>query len=112
MIWGCQYDQVMKFIDPTTSFVKTTGRVSHNLKAVYQTGGLNYAGSITYNDVAKNIYDLEGNVRAWTTEANSAYGRVYRGGDYYNSRSPSYRNYNDPNYDNTYTGSVCQLYIK
>ena len=82
MIQGAAYDQVMKFIDPTTSFVKTIGRVSHDLYDVYQTGGLNYAGTVTYNDVAKNIYDLEGNLEVWTSGAYSVNSRISRGGYY------------------------------
>ena len=73
MVQGAAYDQVMKFIDPTTSFVKRIGRVAHGANyftiTPYQTGGLNYSsvytGNKPYNDVAKNIYDLEGNVRAF-----------------------------------------------
>ena len=38
-------------------------------------------GSVS-TDVSKNIYDLAGNCREWTMEANSTPGRVGRGGDY------------------------------
>ena len=119
MIQGATYDQVMKFIDPTTSFVKTTGKVGHGSSYFtsypYQTGGLNYSsvytGTVTYNDVAKNIYDLEGNVSAWTTEAYNTYGRVLRGGGYSYSYSPSNRYYWVPYSGTLSNGSICQLYI-
>ena len=85
MIQGAAYDQVMKFVengerpDGQPYNIKTAGNVGHNLSSPYQTAGLNYSSSVSYNDKVKNIYDLEGNVMTWTTEANSTFGRVYRG---------------------------------
>ena len=85
MIQGSAYDQVMKFVengkrpDGSTYTIKTVGNVGHDLSGRYQTGGLNYSSSTQYNDKVKNIYDLEGNVRVWTTEANFTYYRVFRG---------------------------------
>lgn len=90
MIQGAAYDQVMKFVENGTRpdgepyTIKTVGHVAHtssqNITGVYQTGGINYpsAATVPYNDCVKNIYDLEGNVRAWTTEANSNSIRVSR----------------------------------
>ena len=58
-------------------------------------------GSTEYTKT-NNIYDMAGNVCEWTTEANSAYSRVNRGGSCY-SYGSSYpmanRNFNNPNYD-------------
>ena len=85
MIQGAAYDQVMKFVengerpDGQPYNIKTAGNVGHDLSDMYQTGGLNYSGSVQYNDKVKNIYDLEGNVFTWTTEARSTDRRVYRG---------------------------------
>ena len=85
MIQGAAYDQVMKFVengerpDGQPYNIKTAGNVGHDLSDMYQTGGLNYSGSVQYNDKVKNIYDLEGNVFIWTTEAYSRNYRVYRG---------------------------------
>ena len=85
MIQGAAYDQVMKFVengerpDGQPYNIKTAGNVGHNLSSPYQTAGLNYSSSVSYNDKVKNIYDLEGNVMTWTTEANSTSYRVYRG---------------------------------
>ena len=85
MIQGSAYDQVMKFVengkrpDGGTYTIKTVGNVGHDLSDNYQTGGLNYSSSIQYNDKVKNIYDLEGNVYIWTTEAHSTDSRVSRG---------------------------------
>ena len=85
MIQGAAYDQVMKFVengerpDGQPYNITTAGNVGHDLSDMYQTGGLNYSGSVQYNDKVKNIYDLEGNVRTWTTEAHSSNNRVNRG---------------------------------
>ena len=93
MIQGAAYDQVMKFVengerpDGQPYNITTAGNVGHESSSFttkpYQTGGrdysTNYTGTTPYNDKVKNIYDLEGNVRAWTTEAYSTAGRVYRG---------------------------------
>jgi len=102
MIQGAAYDQVMKFVNTATYSVTTAGNVGHSTEqgagSRYQTGGLNYNAKTDamtdykeYKDLSKNIFDLEGNVRAWTTEAYSTNGRVYRGGNYYLSNSASYR---------------------
>ena len=93
MIQGAAYDQVMKFVengrrpDGGTYTITEDGNVGHGSSSFttrpYQTGGrdyaTNYTGTTPYNDKVKNIYDLEGNVRAWTTEASSAFYRVGRG---------------------------------
>ena len=87
MIQGAAYDQVMKFVNTASYSVTTAVNVGHTgsefTTTPYQTGGLdystNYSGTTAYNDVSKNIYDLEGNVRAWTTEANAINERVSRG---------------------------------
>ena len=93
MIQGSAYDQVMNFVengerpDGQPYNITTYGNVGHGSSSFktkpYQTGGRNYSTSYTgttpYNDKVKNIYDLEGNVLTWTTEARSTYGRVFRG---------------------------------
>ena len=88
MIQGAAYDQVMKFVengerpDSNTYTIKTAGNVGHDRvysDEPWQTGGLNYSSSTPYNDKVKNIYDLEGNVYTWTTEAYFTDDRVFRG---------------------------------
>ena len=93
MIQGAAYDQVMKFVengerpDGQPYNIKTAGNVGHGYSSFttkpYQTGGrdysTNYTGTTPYNDKVKNIYDLEGNVMTWTTEAYSTGYRVSRG---------------------------------
>ena len=93
MIQGAAYDQVMKFVengerpDGQPYNITTYGNVGHGSSSFtttpYQTGGrdysTNYTGTTPYNDKVKNIYDLEGNVLTWTTEAYSSSDRVIRG---------------------------------
>ena len=67
MIWGCQYDQVIKFIGEEAQ----TGHSDRNL--IIALSGQNEL------DKMKNIYDLEGNYGEWTAEAYSTGGRALRG---------------------------------
>ena len=114
MIQGAAYDQVMKFINTASYDVTTAGNVGHNFSNIYQTGGRDYIG--TYNDTSKNIFDLEGNVSAWTTEVNLNKGRASRGGEYsddYGVGSASCRSNGLPYYDTSnYIGTVLQIYVK
>jgi len=90
MIWGCQWDAMLKFIltGQDASHVTADTNVGHTstefTSKPYLTGGTNYStvytGSTAYNDIASNIYDLEGNVKEWTQEANDVLLRVSRGG--------------------------------
>lgn len=59
------------------------------------------AGSAEYTKT-NNIYDMAGNVWEWTTEANSTYNRVCRGGNYYGNGynyPMAYRDYSNPSND-------------
>ena len=77
MIWGCEWDRVMKFINGSLDgggneyLVGTNGRNRH--VGITQTGNNN-------DDKVKNIYDLEGNLREFTLEAHENEERVARGG--------------------------------
>ena len=81
MIWGCQWDAMLKFIltGNESDHVTVSTNVSHNLTRAYSTGGIDYTGSVTYNDIASNIYDLEGNVFEWNQMASSTM-RAFSGG--------------------------------
>ena len=61
-----------------------------------------------------NIYDLAGNCCEWTTESLSSYGRVRRGGSYFNggSNNPAYpRNGYSPTDSNYNVGFRVSLYV-
>ena len=87
MILGACYDQVLEFVNTENYNVKQDENVGHTysefITMPYLTGGIeyskSYSGTVAYNDFSKNIYDLEGNVLEFTTEANSSISRVGRG---------------------------------
>ena len=71
MIWGCQYDQVIKFIGEEAQ----VGHKERNLTATHDLSGQNEL------DKMNNVYDLEGNYREWTLENYSDI-RVIRGSNF------------------------------
>ena len=80
MIWGCQYDQVIKFL-------KENGE-DPEIGHTYIAGSRALSGQ-NEQDCMKNIYDLEGNHGEWTAGAYSNYGRMFRG-HYYGSTNSGY----------------------
>ena len=81
LIYGVQWDAIMNFIDPayatgscdSSSFVRDSSGKGWYSQSVPTTTGSNADYAV------KNIYDLGGNVREWTMEANNTYFRVHRG---------------------------------
>ena len=102
MIYGSQYDAMMTWMG---SAANTT--IGDNRNTDRTTGTCD-------TDVINNVYDLYGNSFEWTQEANNVYYRVYRGGNYQYSRSPSDRDPDNPEFvdDWGYRGSRLSLYIK
>ena len=94
MIWGCQYDQVMKFVDDKSDGAGNTFDVT-TLRSERHTNSLAATGN-NINDKVQNIYDLEGNVHEWTLEAYSTIYRVIRGGCYDFRNFAAYRFLNSP----------------
>ena len=73
MILGTCHDQMLEFVNVEGKYdVTKAGNVKHNFSGNYNTGNQS-------TDMSKNIYDLEGNVLEWTTEAVSTSDRVRRG---------------------------------
>ncbi len=114
MMLGTCHDQMLEFVNVAGKYdVTKAGNVGHTSSKFttkpYLTGGVgyneNYSGYETepYKDLSKNIYDLEGNVCEWTTEACDPYDRVYRAGCYVSSLSASFRNGNNPDYSDIFT---------
>ena len=127
MIWGCQWDQVCKFIETAKDANGDTISLSDSTKygnyknsqapanaGNYQSNKKKNTGS---NEAWKtnNIYDLAGNCYEWTQEACSDGSRVYRGGCYYDGSdySVTYRYQDNPtaNYY-SHISSRPTLYIK
>ncbi len=117
MIWGSQYDAMLKWmkgnninVTSTTPTDLSIGVTSKNTTRV--TGGAN-SGQTVSKDKLSNIYDLLGNSREWTQEANDTSCRVIRGGCYDHSPAPSNRDsYNYPTDTYFDIGSRLTLYIK
>ena len=88
MIWGCQYDQVIKFIGEETEI----GHSDRNLTTDHALAGQNEL------DCMKNIYDLEGNHYEWTAEVIMNILRAIRGSSYSDSNfyPANYRRYTLP----------------
>ena len=83
MMLGTCHDQMLEFVNAKEKYdVTTKGYALHNRSyedGPWQTAGLDYTDTTQYKDLSKNIYDLEGNVYEWTTEAYDTDRRVGRG---------------------------------
>ena len=113
MIWGCQWDAVMRWMYNSGDNDKKTYTYD-------STGKGNYSGSrkATGSDpeyAVNNIYDMAGNVLDWTIEASSTGVRVRHGGLYIyiaSSGPASSRNVNNLTFSYDYCGSRLALYVK
>ena len=118
MIWGCQWDAVMRWM-------YNSGDAEKKIYTYDSTGKGNYAGTQGSTNKAiptgsndtyavNNIYDMAGNVRDWTIEAYNTYSRVSRG-VYYNFNASSYpaslRNLFSPTSSYSSNGSRLALYM-
>ena len=133
MIWGNQWDRTLMWLIETGSKTKeqiaddsTSWGNYYNATFEYVNSSGSTAtknegsstriptGSAEYTK-ANNIYDLVGNVRDWTMEASSTYGRVYRGGGCSSNGDnlpADVRGYSYPTYSGSYYGCRSALYIK
>ena len=106
MIWGCQYDQVIKFIGEPAQ----VGHSDRNLTITHALSGKNEL------DCMNNIYDLEGNHYEWTAEASSTDDRATRGSSYSSANNgnfypASYRRLSYPTSSYDYASSRSTLYL-
>ena len=106
MIWGCQWDQVMKFINGKNdgngdTYSVTTAKTTNG--TTRHTGNRAPTGD-NINDLVQNIYDLEGNYTEWTSMAAGPGSRTGRGGWCNDSTPASYRGSMNP--DNFYGAST------
>lgn len=134
MIWGCQWDAMLRFIltgNEANHVTQNTNTKHTEVDMPYKTGGVDYVAEwveeeivewdeygdpcewievekyCEYNDIASNIYDLEGNVDDWTQEVEGEGYKVCRGG------TPSYRMWEFSLLDGgPYVGSRLSIYIK
>ena len=107
MIWGCQYDQVIKFLKEN----EEAPEIGHT----YIAKSRDLSGQNEL-DKMKNIYDLEGNHYEWTAEAYSTNNRAIRGSFYDNASGgdfypASFRLISNPTYKSTNHSSRSTLYL-
>ena len=107
MIWGSQYDAMMIWMQSGENAINVT-MINDDIKNTNQT----LTGPENDIDIIKNVYDLYGGRREWTLEALYTGARVYRGGGYYRSISPSARGNYDSNSTDKDISSRFTLYIK
>ena len=128
MIWGCQWDQVCKFISTYKEENETKNRDLSNScsygnysnstgDAATNSGRDNFNYTTGRNEAWKtnNIYDFAGNCREWTQEAYSSNYRTLRGGNCTSEgdgSSVTCRDYNVPTYAVTVVTTRPQLYVK
>lgn len=105
MIWGSQYDAMMNWMAKTGKEVGTADSTKTNTDSNKITGS-------SPDDIINNVYDLYGCHYEWTLEADNAYIRADRGGDYYGSDSPASHGYNNPVSTASNLSSRATLYIK
>ena len=102
--WGNYYNATFEYVNSSGS----TATKNENSSTRIPTGSAEYTK-------ANNIYDLAGNVRDWTMEADSTFHRVYRGGNYGytgDDGPADYRYGNSPTYSYSNYGCRSALYIK
>ena len=109
MVWGSNWDQVMKFANGKKDGNDDTYNVKL-FKTQRHTGSYAYTGDNAHDNVL-NIYDLEGNLWEWTAEAYLSYARTLRGSDYLNNYSASHRQIVPSTYTNATFGSRSILYL-
>ena len=112
MIWGCQWDATLRWMYNSGDAEKKTYTYDSTGKGNY--GGSKKATGSNDAYAVNNIYDMAGNVRDWTIEANVTSNRVIRGGfyDYSASNGPaSYRSFNVPTNSYSNSGSRLALYM-
>ena len=98
MIWGSQWDSMLNWmVARGTTVTSIPSGTKRNRSRIT---GATKNGSYTFNDKIKNIYDILGNSREWTAEANGTNKRAYRGSYYGGDAVPS--NYGDISADFTY----------
>ena len=98
LTYGCEWDAMCRYIGDSQ-------RTTPKKDAPELTGSVS-------TDVSKNIYDLAGNCKEWTMEADGTNSRVLRGGSCYGANPVSSRGFNIPTGCNDSSSFRPTLYIK
>ena len=109
MIWGSQYDAMMKWMDSNHITVTSSTPMSNTARNESR-----ITGNASYNDQLNKVYDLYGSSFEWILEAYGTIVRANRGGRYGRSGdSPSSRYHSfSPTYANADRSSRLALYVK
>ena len=110
MIWGSQYDQMMIWMQGNG--IDITSKTPKNLEGITTSRNTSTKTGTVSKDKLNNIYDLLGNSREWTLEANLTGSRTYRGGFNISSTSPSFRYSYSPYNTTNDLSTRLTLYIK
>mgnify|MGYP005778483987 CR=1 FL=1 len=116
MIWGCQWDAVMRWMYNSGDAEKKTYTYDSTGKGNYSgtNGNAPIATGSNPSYAVNNIYDMAGNAYDWTIEADYTGSRVFRGGGYGDDASSfpaSHRNCYGPAYSGSNSGSRAALYM-
>ena len=117
MLWGCQWDATMRWMQTSSNSEVANFPTNSAGKGNYEDTNGNSpipTGSNSAYSV-NNIYDMAGNVYDWTIEASITLYRVIRGGNYSNAASnypASRRSGINPTSSNSYSGCRSTLYVK
>ena len=106
MVWGCQYDAMLKWMQTNSVDVTSTEPVTGAIKNPDRTTGTKEEDKIL------NIYDILGNSYEWTLEAYDTNYRAGRGGDFLYSHSPSDRHNYNASYSYGYHSTRSSLFIR
>ena len=112
MIWGCQWDAVMRWMYNSGDSTKKTYTYDSTGKGNYSSSDEATGSNDAY--AVNNIYDMAGNVNEWTIEAITTSNRVERGGDFLDGASDgsaSNRDYYDLTYSDNRDGTRLALYM-
>ena len=112
IIWGSQYDQVIRFLEENElndpSVVHTDRGILNAIDVNASTGDYT-AISGSNNDIMSNIYDLEGNCSDVTLEASEVDWRMQRGDNYWNSTHDRSAAYRSTTKWNTFNGDAARV---
>lgn len=115
MIWGCQYDQMLIWMQKNGVKVTYTEPVSDTDGNGYVRNTTSICGN-EIDDKLNNVYDLLGNRREMTMEAYGSNIRVRRSGDKDDEKNITLRQTSGsnavPTYSGSYTGSRMTFYLK
>ena len=113
MIWGCQYDQMMKWMQKNNINVASSTPINGAARNNGNSGLSAGTTGTVETDKLNNVYDLLGNAFEWTNESQNSDSRTYRSGYYEAEVNLCTRPVGlKANNDDNYCTSRLTLYVK